>query len=246
MVSRSKVAGTDVTYEPVDAEHELVAEVERITAPLGSKIGIVFGTSIRRVGNTYAGMYVGPPASLIIVDPAQSAQPQLNHGLAVATAIHERAHAQFTPDNQEEHQLLYRNKLTPTHQPLYDGLLEVLEDERIETIVVRRWPELRSPLAGRWKYMLESQGELIHSSGVLRAFGPQSVLVAAKLDYLHQMLGRGSWYRNRAWHPFDGDLSHVLSQIRKIKRASLSAKHPNMVPKLAYEIVRIALRRAAM
>src|SRR3989442_13981903 len=97
MASRFEVAGTDVTYEPVDPEHELAAEVARLTAPLGSKIGIVFGTLIRRGENTYAGMYVGPPASLILVDAAQSAQAELNHGLAGDTGLDERVTGHCTP-----------------------------------------------------------------------------------------------------------------------------------------------------
>ena len=193
------------------ASGELRAKVERISQVLAPQAKVIFGTEISHRGDTRGGQWIGPPANLIIIDPHQNAEPQAAIDLAVATAIHECAHSAFTPLAQEQYEVTYREQVSEEDWPLYDVLINVLEDERIETIVVNRRPEWRPELRKRWDRKLAEFGAQIREERVFQEYSPFSLQAAAKWDYFNN---RATDQRAR---PYARPRSHRCVQMVAIR-----------------------------
>ena len=230
------------SYLPSSPSADLRRAVERISQALAPRTEILYGTAISHRGDGRAGMWVGPPINSIIIDPTQDADEQTAIDLAVATAIHECAHAAFTPPAQEQFEIIYRERVHENDRMAYDILINVLEDERIETMVVRRWPEWRPALKKRWDRLLSKFSVEIQEAHVFQQFGPQSLQAAAKVDYLNNMLGNRKWYQ-RAGTPLNADLLSTLAHLSKRKQKDLHQATPETVPRMAHDVVTFARAR---
>jgi hypothetical protein len=231
------------SYLPSSAPADLRREVDRIAQALAPQANILYGTGISHRGDTRAGMWIGPPVNSIIINPRQDEEEQTATDLAVATAIHECAHAALTPAAQEQYEIMYRERVGENDRMLYNVLVDVLEDERIETIVVKRRPEWRPALKKRWDRLLLRFGAEIQEAQVFQQYGPQSLQAAAKLDYLNNMVGNKKWYR-RAGTPLHGDLLSALVHLSKRKQKDLHQATPETVPNIAHDVVTFARARA--
>ncbi len=246
---RITVNGSDVTYDPVEPGETVASEVRRLTSQIAPHVNVLFATSIRRGDDTYAGLCVGPPKNLILVDPCQTEHEGTRWDLAIATSIHELGHARFTPASQEAAQSRFWKRIQcETREdlwPLYDLSLQVFEDERIELRLIQRWPELRAKLERRWQYFVE--GELAEhlKGGVFEHFGPLSVVPLTRADYLYHMIGQRNWHKRSLWHSMHPDLRHILAKLRKIKREKLRVDCPLDIPALAYRFVKVIDLRLA-
>ena len=138
----------------------------------------------------------------------------------------------------------YAAQLNGQDAILFDLLLNTLEDERIELLIGQQWPKLIPYLERRWKRLVETQGKPALRNGELDTYGRAQVLLVARLDYLHRMLGERNWYKDRDWQRMAPDLKHILAEIRKTKRRGLRTDKPSTVPFLAFEIVLAAKRRS--
>lgn len=70
---------------------------------------------------------------------------------------------------------MYRERVHENDRIAYDILVNVLEDERIETRVVSLWPEWRPALKKRWDRLLSRFFLEIQEAQLFQQFGPQSV-----------------------------------------------------------------------
>lgn len=138
---------------------------------------------------------------------------------------------------------MYRERVHENDRIAYDILVNVLEDERIETRVVSLWPEWRPALKKRWDRLLSRFFLEIQEAQLFQQFGPQSVQAAAKVDYLNNMVGNRKWYRG-AGTPLNGDLLSTLAHLSKRKQRDLHQATPETVPSIAHDVLTFARARA--
>jgi hypothetical protein len=240
-IGRVPIADGPGSYLPLgQVPATITSEVEGIHQLLAPAVRWVFGTNIRLGELPQSGAWAGPPENLVVIDPFQDTNPQTAAEMAIATTIHECAHALLTPPAQEQFEISFRNRLPEKYHQLYTSFVNVLEDERIETIVVQRWPELKPAIRKRWDRYLERLGPQIESERVFQQYNELGLEWVVKWEYLNKMAEIAGW-EDDSGTPLNEGLLAVLSYLRGLKANAPDVEDPETVPKMGFELVTFGL-----